>query len=332
MTITLANIINKYSITELINYFDQIPYLSTAVNHYKGKNSNKTVIAKIVRYCETNGVSQKVAEQLDLLDTVAKQNSYEWQVFEFTDPTSYFEDAKTITGNPDLLVPRIETKLQLGFTATCQYIMRDGFLWIRALITNPIVKQSSTVMHAAYGFHSSIIVAKFSNCHEKKAILKAVASALNYRDYNEIQLSGCCVRSLMRLHNEKNNSGYKMKFAHRNPLLTFGTTNNAVPAFKNTKTSIMEDTADSEKSEYLENIFGAFQQPRLQSVQFDIQTPFTSQSNISESDPFHCSVSFKGPSVLEGFREMVKEGLMAHPLPKHVETVRMGGKNVIKLQ
>ena len=47
--------------------------------------------------------------------------------------------------------------------------------------------------------------------------------------------------------------------------------------------------------------------------------------------PFTMHVRFTGPSVLEGFKEMFKGGIIAEPFPKHLKDVPSAGTNSLEI-
>lgn len=85
---------------------------------------------------------------------------------------------------------------------------------------------------------------------------------------------------------------------------------------------------DQKRQHFADSAFGCNPQPVLERVEFKMQTRLRSRQHFPRLNrPISCNVTFEGPSVIEGIKNLGSQSFVDVPLPSYLANLHSLSKN-----
>ncbi|XP_071508317.1 centromere protein N-like [Diadema antillarum] len=302
----------------------------------------RTIVQKVVEECLRQQISKKQISQLDLLCNITHPERKKWSVY------------KLMMSDSETQQKAFDTKVYFSKVTTCMSAyfkhdlcmdQRDDAIWLRIGVCEGMRDTPSSFfsnsVFVVYHPGSDYIIMSRARKGLLDFIMQALIQALGCTGTKESKLSGYHLDSLSDLSLHQASQGWFSKFSLNqvdpNPLVKTQSRKRRGDSLDlEEKSLIAENDAELRKYEMeLEESCGPNKLPKLEKICYEMETKFrgthAAPDMMLREEPFHCTVKFEGPNVLDGLKQLRPLGAASATFPHLFEQVLKMGKNHFKI-
>ncbi|XP_072136042.1 centromere protein N isoform X1 [Mobula birostris] len=291
--------------------------------------TKKDVILQLAALCEENGVTLQQVADLDIICNCAfpKRRWCTYQMFSSKDA----EEAKlfdfqvfreTFGRNLEMLIRNVMINI----------LEHKEAVWIRIAWgkrhSPPNQQRPSYVVYypqTPYVFMSSLAA------QYRVYVSQALVLATEHNMLKELDLRGHCLNSLRDIALKRYNP--TLSAHYRRPLQQLNSNQNSVAQDQRIT---VENLREKEEAKKLTAVaFGEGSLPKLEEVQYRLQTVFKDERNMGilsdRNKPFRCVAKFSSPNILESLRALPELGIADVPISTMFSSIAEKGKNYFKI-
>lgn len=327
----LCKLFHKFKKEELLHELIEQGILEEGLLDTEG--TKKAFVNRILKRCFAKVTSDHIG-LMDLLYHQAHPSSKKWTVYKLKG----FEPEKELnTSDPWKFKSQLKSCLGLYFKVDIFVHLWKNGLWTRLRICDSTSASllSNTVFLVYYPNAEYIFSSAIKAAH-KQYILQTLSTLLHCQTLEEVKLSGRDMFSLKELVLNKSSQGafsmYRLNQLDGNPL------SRKRKREKERQTGAMqsqdihvtsENKGDDQKRQHFaDSAFGCNPQPVLERVEFKMQTRLRSRQHFPRLNrPISCNVTFEGPSVIEGIKNLGSQSFVDVPLPSYLANLHSLSKN-----
>ncbi|NWX23143.1 CENPN protein, partial [Aegotheles bennettii] len=283
---------------------------------------------EVVQLCEENCADIKQAAVLDIIYNHIYQNRRMWSVYQMNkagEETEVFD----LTDFKKKFKRRLRSALRNVTINFREY--EDNAIWIRIAWGTPYRKPNQyKTSYAVYHSQTPYVFISASMLKSNLPLLcQALVVASNYHDIREMELRGHSLNSLKDIVFQR----YSQNFQTYNPRPLPERT--VEPESEDIRI-IHENRNERERIQRMNwEVFGDGPQPKLEFVQYKLETMFKSDPEMNildKKEPFRCLVKFSSPHLLESLKSLTPAGMADAPLSPLLTCIPQKARNYFKIK
>ncbi|XP_020623935.1 centromere protein N-like isoform X1 [Orbicella faveolata] len=327
----LCKLFNKFKKEELLHGLIEQGILEEGLLDTEG--TKKAFVNRVLKSCFAKEVTTDHIGLLDLLYHQAHPSCKKWTVYKLKG----FEPEKELnTSDPWKFKSQLKSCLGLYFKVDIFVHLWKNGLWTRLRISDSTsASLLSNTVFLVYYPNSEYIFSSAIKAAYKQYILQTLSTLLHCQTLEEVKLSGRDMFSLKELVLNKSSQGpfsmYRLSQLDGNPL---SRKRKREKAERQTEVTQSQEITSENKEEdqkrqhFTDSAFGSNPQPVLERVEFKMQTRLRSRQHFPRLNrPISCNVTFEGPSVIEGIKNLGSQSFVDVPLPSYLANLHSLSKN-----
>ncbi|KAK8815767.1 hypothetical protein WA538_004891 [Blastocystis sp. DL] len=295
---------------------DELVELMTFMRLSSGPKPLKQDLIMKIKEQYPNGFSLDQLAIMDILYTINRMYKTKWTVYQLDGRTS--KDPNSV--NPRVISRRISDELQSLINCHVFSMIRDGILWTRILLVEPVMGQLEFIPSATNDTSTTFIVHVLGSNYfltsllpdsYRSCVLTTFCSSIRQSKYTQLALTGGDVRSLLNLVMNTDSGGFAdyLNQLKENRPLDRGAIRETTPTLcqqlpKNVhfvdEKNVMANHIRSESE------WGIAEPPAIQQVVVNSVVDSTLEGTVVPR--IHMSVELQGPNVLQGLKELTEFG------------------------
>ncbi|XP_051884208.1 centromere protein N [Pristis pectinata] len=293
------------------------------------RNTRKDAILQLAALCEDNGVTLKQIADLEIIYNCAYPQKRRWCTYQMFSSKGV-EEAKLF--DFEVFRKTFERNLKMLIRSVMINILEHGeAVWIRIAWgkrhSPPNQQRPSYVVH--YPQTPYVFMANLA-AQYRVHVSQALVVATEHNMLKELDLRGHCLNSLRDIALKRFNPTLS---AHcRKPLQQL---NSSQDSAQNQRITVENLREKEEAKRLTAAAFGEGSLPKLEEVQYRLQTVFKDERNMGilsdRNKPFRCVAKFSSPNILESLRALPELGIAEVPISTMFSSIPEKGKNYFKI-